>query len=74
MDWFGVSRCLERLCLTGHGAWRTRDLNWVADSLPFLEKLEYNEEDINKTQLAWFQEHRPDVRLAMAAPSEARLY
>ncbi|KAF9365867.1 hypothetical protein BGX34_007816 [Mortierella sp. NVP85] len=62
-DWFGVSRHLAKLCLTGHGGWQTKDLDWVADSLPLLEVFEYNEGDIYTTQLASLRKRRPDIQV-----------
>ena len=72
IDWFGVSRRIERLCMTGHGPWTNRNLIWITEHLPLLQEMEYNEEAMDKIQLAWLQERHPDIRLTVAANAKKR--
>jgi len=63
IHWLGAPLCLEQLCLTGHGPWKQEELTWIAEKLPWLDELEYNDKEMNTTLQSWLRKNRPDLRL-----------
>ncbi|KAG0361828.1 hypothetical protein BGZ54_008914 [Gamsiella multidivaricata] len=52
---------LELLCLTGFGIWHYKDVWWIAESLPELDRFCYAPKEMSTPLWSWLRLNRPDV-------------